>query len=67
MAACAPPRVEVSALALHDLLDRVDDLLARILEDRELNVAWLQGAPLALVDAVRGAAAEVRVHTIPSP
>jgi hypothetical protein len=67
MALCAPTRVEVDALALRDLLERVDDLLARVVEDREVGVAWLQGAPLALVDALRGAAAEVRVHTIPSP
>lgn len=67
MGICAPHRVEVDAVALADLLARVDDLLDRVVEDRIVNKAWLSGAPLPLVDALRGAAAEVKIHSTPSP
>lgn len=67
MGICAPVRVEVDQTALADLLARVDDLLALIVEDRIVDLAWLQGAPLPLIDALRGAAAEVKVRSTPSP
>lgn len=54
-------QIAVDATQLEDLCGLVDDVLGHATEDRALEVAVIR-VPLATLDALRGANAEVRVH-----